>query len=109
MSEMLKFNALLAHYEESKKQDAALTFSDFLLMHYVTDDNNSKDDSEDKQLPFASNLISFSLIGIPQGDFISDIKPVQLSQDEPVFIENSEILASTNYLMHVWHPPKVVI
>lgn len=48
---------MLEHYGEHKRQNAGITFLDFIFMHYIGDDGVADDDNKDMQLPFkkASN------------------------------------------------------
>jgi len=57
LSELLKINVLLAHYHETEQHEPKISFFDFLVMHYVTDDGNSKDNDRDSQLPYKSGEI----------------------------------------------------
>ena len=46
---------LIQHFYETQKNDNNITFFHFLVMHYITDDLNDKDNNRDQQLPFKSN------------------------------------------------------
>ncbi|MBK9801152.1 MAG: hypothetical protein IPP56_16000 [Bacteroidetes bacterium] len=54
LKELLKVNKLVLHYSETKEINNSISFFHFLEMHYVTDDANTTDNEQDKQLPFKS-------------------------------------------------------
>ena len=107
LSEAFKIKALWLHFEESKKQDPALSLGDFLFMHYVVDDKNPNDNAEDKKLPFVNPISCFNWIGIDNSDSASEIAPLVVFSSTSYFHKNQNILASTSYLKHVWRPPKL--
>lgn len=53
--ELLKIPALVEHFSQHKSQQQELSFAEFLFMHYVGDDDNDADNTEDGQLPFKNS------------------------------------------------------
>lgn len=106
--ELLKLNALVDHFYESQENDRALTFSQFLLMHYVTDDLNDRDDERDKQLPFRS---AESYAATSTGFYIP-VYSIQASCipsfiiTEPFKIIPKDLFIDTDFKSFVWHPPR---
>ncbi len=107
-NELLKLKALGTHYTETKVNDKSLNFLHFLIMHYVTDDNNTADDSKDQQLPFKSVNPCFGLIlfSAPH-QLLSFSNDLRIDKND-FFVEN-EGLALLNYPTQIWHPPKASI
>ena len=107
--ELLKVNILFEHFSETKENTPLLSFSSFLLMHYVTDDNNSTDNDRDSQLPYKS--------GKPE----NNVQTVQYAFEQTsttvcsqyVIIDNTvfsyrNLMIPSNYQALVWHPPQVL-
>jgi hypothetical protein len=58
--ELFKINTLIQHFYETNNTGKHVGFLHFLVMHYVTDDLNDKDNDRDRQLPFKSPESYFS-------------------------------------------------
>ncbi len=106
--ELLKVNILIEHFYETKKNYSALTFYNFLVMHYITDDLNDKDDDQDKQLPFKSTETYFTNPIV----LYTPVQHVQLVTIRSFKVNKAELnvtkgcFAITKYKTPVWHPPK---
>ena len=106
LKELLKINALTNHFEETKQLDNSVSFFSFLIMHYITDDGNSKDNATDEKLPFKSHVVYFVV------SFVSvHIQITSLSFNAYPIIKNDffvedDSLIFTNYCALVWHPPQ---
>jgi len=108
-SELLKLNTLIDHFHETKQNDSAITFSQFLLMHYITDDHNDRDDERDRQLPFRStdthtsgnSTFYFSSHNIQ----ISSVRTFTVRKPAKMMVK--DLLIETGFNAIVWHPPKV--
>jgi hypothetical protein len=103
----MKVNTLLEHFGETRKHDGDISFTRFLIMHYLTDDGNTKDDERDQQLPFksASGYIAGTLpvfIIECQQEFIA--APV-MQKDNQFYIQYDSPVSSNFYNL-VWNPPK---
>jgi hypothetical protein len=104
--ELVKLNVLMQHYEETKKHDGPVSFADFLVMHYITDDGNKNDDARDEQLPFkslsyiAQNSTSIVLYRAPE--LVE--APVTLSKTD--FSLYNDPCFHNNFTGSVWNPPR---
>jgi len=106
--ELLKINVLLEHYEETKKHDGPVSFVHFLVMHYITDDGNNKDDDRDSQLPFKSHagfIANNSSIVILNKSGEVSLTPI--GADKRVFGNYNDPFIISNFCDRVWNPPKV--
>ena len=107
VKELLKINVVISHYGEHQKKDMSITFFRFLLMHYVTDDNNSKDNDRDRQLPFKSAgtlAANNSTVSVT-----SPIASVVFQSDASIdnnFLIVDDFFIITSYHAIVWHPPQ---
>lgn len=107
--ELLKANVLIEHFHESQINDAHLTFYYFLVMHYLTDDLNDKDNDRDKQLPFKSPETclsnSSSLYTTPQ--FIqSSVSFESVTVNMADLFLAKDCFVVKDFKPLVWHPPK---
>lgn len=50
--EFARLPAFFRHYAEHTRRDKAISFSDFIGMHYLGHDINDNDDKKDAELPF---------------------------------------------------------
>ena len=106
LKELLKINALTNHFEETKLIDNSLSFFSFLIMHYITDDGNSQDNSTDAKLPFKSHEVYslVSLVSVPNQFISLAINAFPIIKND-FFIED-DLLIFTNYCALVWQPPQ---
>ena len=106
LKELLKINALTNHFEETKQLDNSVSFFSFLIMHYITDDGNSKDNLSDEKLPFKSHVVysvvSFVSVPIQITSLSFNAYPI-IKND--FFVEDDSLIF-TNYCALVWHPPQ---
>ena len=105
--ELLKVNVLLEHYGETAVHNGAVSFVDFLIMHYVTDDGNSNDNDRDRQLPFKSThqYITGSLAAAILQRNEEMIIPALPAGTIKFYNHSNESMTSNFYNM-VWNPPK---
>jgi hypothetical protein len=52
IGQLFNITQLLTHYKQHHDTDHQLCFTDFLVMHYCTDDGTHTDDEQDSKLPF---------------------------------------------------------
>lgn len=104
--EVYKSGYILNHFLETKKENTQLTFIEFMVMHYITDDHNSLDNSQDHKLPFKSNThlitdtLTLSIHKIVNYTFIISIFDVEN-------ITNFQPKIYLSYYLHaIWNPPK---
>lgn len=106
-NELLKINVLVRHFHETQKNDSLVTFFHFLVMHYVTDDLNDKDNERDKQLPFKSTETGISndyLICVSGQNMRFEFQFFAINKNN--FFPVKNLFISPNYRSFVWHPPK---
>ena len=107
--ELLKVNVLVEHYSETTKHDGPISFADFLIMHYLTDDGNNKDNERDHQLPFksaASYLANGTSVVVLQKQEEFVLKPVDKENKKFGTHPNPSIPSS--FYNSVWNPPRLV-
>ena len=106
--ELLKINTLVEHFHETQKNDSALTFYHFLVMHYITDDLNDKDNDRDRQLPFKSSetFISNSTVLYIPDLCIQPVTAQYSTINKTVKLIVRDMVVFTDFNSPVWHPPK---
>lgn len=103
---MFKVNMLVQHYEETKLQEGSISFLNFLVMHYITDDGNDQDNDTDSKLPFKSKQI-YSMIGFVSAPTQSvSIVISALGLIKYDYYVKVVSLIFTSYYALVWHPPQ---
>jgi hypothetical protein len=108
LRELFKLNILVAHFYETKKTDSSIGFTQFIIMHYLTDDLNDNDNDRDMQLPFKSPApakdFSNTSVYLPGQNNLSAIHFFVIYQSgfySPV----KDLCVLTDYQSLVWHPP----
>ncbi len=108
LCELLKMDVLIEHFKETKKQEGDISFMQFLFMHYVTDDGNSKDNNRDEQLPFksqASLMASVSMaVILNKPESLNIEKEVTSTRDFSLYKDPFLLPAVSNT---VWNPPRI--
>lgn len=108
LHELVKLKVLLVHFEESKKLDSQIGFIDFLKMHYVTDDNNTEDNSRDMELPFKSgeNAPIAPLVVPAYSNALANVPFFELKSEHFITDESSYY---SNFFKLVFHPPQFLL
>ena len=108
-SELLKLNTLIDHFYETQQNDGTITFSQFLLMHYITDDHNDGDDERDRQLPFSSDdtHTSASTTFYFSNQNTQTLIARSFTMRKPAKMIVKDLFIETGFNAIVWHPPKV--
>lgn len=106
MYQLFKIPQLFTHYTEHHNTNNELSFSEFLHMHYSTDDDHDADKEKDMKLPFKSHEnCSHIVLSIPH----SDINQSLFIPTKEHSLLISRMRQSTSYsadLPSIWQPPK---
>lgn len=105
--ELLKAANLFAHYMQHREQDQALSFADFLEMHYSDSSAHACASEHKNQLPFKSHHASAAMLNfvaiIPSLEFAS----IQLWGNEAgTPASYYRPLAASSRVSAIWQPPK---
>jgi hypothetical protein len=107
VKQLLKIPLIFQHFKEHSSENKAISFLQFMGMHYLHGSPLDKDYSRDMQLPFKTS-----------NDYISCITSgflpfaVQFSIDRQTRIPEMEKFMnevhfiSSSYLANIWQPPK---
>lgn len=107
LHQLLKLPVIFEHYYEHKQLNKAISFLDFLDMHYMHGSPLSSDYAEDMQLPFKTldKCLGTTIpVIVPQNINIAIHLPVQIKKERR-FIMQDEFMPSS-YLSRIWQPPK---
>lgn len=108
VNEVFKTGRLVQHFYETNRADRQVNILQFLIMHYITDDVNDKDNELDKQLPFKSNELPISgntIISVPYRHVRTlDVEFATLGNKFLFLRKDGEI--HNNFNVPIWHPPK---
>jgi hypothetical protein len=108
LTELLKVNVLIEHFHETTIKDGPVSFVDFLVMHYITDDGTRQDDDRDSQLPFKSHS---SLAAGNAAGFILNrsieitLAPAGVAKRQ--FYNYPDPFISSDFCNQVWNPPRL--
>jgi hypothetical protein len=105
LRELLKLPVLMEHYSEHHSVDNSITFTEFLSMHYLQNQDNDGDDEQDRNLPFKSCHNTHS-----NSSLISHYQDVAIIPIETTIYKNyysSQDLFLTNFHPTIWQPPKL--
>lgn len=106
-SQLLKLPALLHHYYEHKTNNASITLSGFLYMHYMGNDNNSTDNMRDMELPFKTMddccMIAFNSLP-PQKFQLLQIESYEIRQEFTLLNDASHFFVAPE---DIFQPPRL--
>lgn len=108
VNELLKTGRLVQHFCETNSADRQVNIFQFLVMHYIGDDLNDKDNDQDMQLPFKSNELRISsntVLPLPYRHIKILETPSKQVSHKILFLRN-DILIENNFNVPIWHPPK---
>ena len=110
LSELLKIDSLIEHYQEHKGELSKISFSNFLYMHYVDHGQDNGDGEKDKDLPLHSNshneISNFRApTVIPTIQISISFVRVFDNQEKKSFYDVHSIMKSP-YLSSIWQPPQ---
>lgn len=105
-AELAKLPLLLSHFQEHRKQNAAISFAAFLTLHYADPKHHEEDHSTHSQLPFGQhhhlNIVIPAWHAPSLPEFPARPKPVILQHFTTQLPE--ELSA---HVASVWQPPRI--
>lgn len=105
--QLLKLPVLVEHYLEHRERDSHISFSDFIGMHYTSEDSHDADYDQDMKLPFKSHhcctvFSSGAFIAVTESfDLTIHIQPGSL-----VHHPLPSINLPSGIQSGIWQPPK---
>lgn len=105
--ELLKFPDMLEHYKEHKQKNNAISFFDFINMHYSGPHDDDGDSDKDMNLPFKSHdncmAVNNNLLASNSLPAYT-IKPVETNLNK---LNISQVhFSPSSYQVNIWQPPK---
>ena len=110
LSELLKIDSLIEHYQENKRETDKISLSNFLYLHYIDHGQDNGDGNRDSDLPFHSTshseLANFIVpIVIPTNVFTISVNRVFDNLEKKSFYDVHSVMKSS-YLSSIWQPPQ---
>ena len=96
---------LLEHYRHHKAKNPAVSFLDFLRLHYAGIHPNDMDNSEDTRLPFKST-ISLLHTDIPVLTFTEITAPIFNKYTDKLFVRYTRSIPHQP-VYSIFHPPRL--
>lgn len=109
LGQLLRISVLVEHYAEHRNSDPDLSFFGFLTLHYSKQEQKSKQDHRDQQLPFKtiqSQLLFINEFIPDDGNLILLCHSSEASGDLPWY-HNPD--TGTESLSSIWQPPKTFL
>jgi len=101
--QLMKVPVLISHYLEHRQSDRSLTFTDFVLAHYM--DGHSQD-QEHRHLPFKSHECQHMLLlAVPEANTMQHIAFQMPVNEVAVY---SEGIYNSAALNAIWQPPQFI-
>jgi len=108
--QMLKIPILIEHFFEHKSQNSALSFRDFMTIHYngnhLENHPHNDDYEQDQKLPFMAHTNAPNFCFVPTTPSQFDLKDrlyQYLKRKMPVLDEH---YTGNNFLSSIWQPPR---
>jgi hypothetical protein len=108
-AELFKINMLVKHFYETNKTGKQVDFLGFLVMHYVTDDLNDKDNDRDEQLPFKSPenyVLTSTSLYTPLQFVPSSLATQKVIANKADLFALKDWFIVKDFKILVWHPPQ---
>ena len=105
--ELFKINVLIEHFRETRLNDKSVSFTRFLIMHYVTDDGNDKDNDRDGQLPFKSHSVAVNsspIFVLTLSEVCVEIRSKEFKKD---YNKYRNPILNSSFCDLVWNPPQI--
>lgn len=107
LHQLLKLPVIFEHFADHRKENKAISFLQFLDMHYLHGSPKDKDYNEDMKLPFKSShncTITLSPVLVPQ--FVRAIDaPLAAAVAKRIHIPKARFVPFS-YLANIWQPPR---
>ena len=106
--EFFKLNVVIEHLHEHQRDDKSVSLLSFLIMHYVTDDSNQKDDDRDRSLPFKSadsHVATNSFVSIPFNFIQCNFHFFIVNENDFLIVKTFFVLM--DFYASIWHPPQL--
>ena len=105
-NEVLKLPKLFSHFVKHKSETPAMSFSTFIMLHYIEGHGMDADHSQDMQLPFKTMHYTTAgvVLNFPE-PFIGNVKP-------PTYLLQKKFKAEclplpvSNFTKNIWQPPR---
>lgn len=105
--DLLKLPFLLAHYQEHRQENTAISLLDFLRLHYFSAHERSMDLDKHRQLPFKKGECSLTSLSVPALPLVERSLPEVPSFFAPIiFCADVDENFASAYLTCIWQPPR---
>jgi len=109
LGQFFKIPQLLEHYQIHLSQDPAISFIDFIDIHYLSKNHTDHEDSRHQELPFKySNQSVQNLISVPFASPFHIIFPRSIQKSVKTFAPYYDHFVIKHQLSDIWQPPKCV-
>ena len=107
--ELYKIHSLSEHYSETVRQDHSVSFFNFMVMHYITDDHNTRDNDRDAQLPFKSPgpVLSHGFSPVVPAE-LTDIHVQSFAVAKEMLPEAAQLFHPVMNCSSIWRPPQLM-
>lgn len=106
---MIKLPFLVEHFVSHQEAKPDMSFQEFLVLHYLKDNENDSDYLEDMKLPFKSEVCSSISVTALIAPVFLDFKPktIKINEDKPTFFGYYEHF-TIGCPSSIFHPPKFI-
>ena len=105
LQQLLKVPVLAAHFQEHRAENKNLSFTAYLVLHYLSGHTQDDDFQRDQQLPFRSHdvVIVSGTVVVP-GQITADFTLPTYRPEHYLLLSDSH--PSSSYACGIWQPPK---
>lgn len=106
ISELFKLNTFIKHYIEHMATDPGLSVTNFIVLHYMTNNGHTADNHEGLKLPF-KNLVNHhhTNLTLDQPAIAVFLKP-QIKTIVKKFSRLNLTIPADNFTHNIWQPPR---
>lgn len=106
LSQLVKLPTLVEHFSEHKQQNKAMSFWDFMCIHYAGKFSKDNDYEKDMKLPFKAHDTSQSFIFVANQPVTPFMPTFTVNLQQKTFSHYDEQFLTSFYLSCIWQPPK---
>lgn len=103
MHEIFMLPALYSHYMDHKSEQESISLVDFIQIHYLDEDGDSSDNSDERKMPFKGHYSTVSIAFFNK--IVDNFVFIDTPKTMVVPVEGNYLIVSS-YLNNIWQPPK---
>lgn len=103
LHEVMMLPGLYTHFNQHNSGEKSMSFLDFIQSHYIGDDTDHADNSDERKMPFKGHYSTVSIAFFNK--IVDNFVFIDTPKTMVVPVEGNYLIVSS-YLNNIWQPPK---